>query len=372
MTDPILPVEVILGTYEQFLVGYQLKADQNNKWKFEQSFTDHAHSGSIRAVAASSDLIASGGTDEVVRIFSAKKRVDVGTLFQHQGTITHIAFFQDTHMFTSSADGTICVWDTRNWECLKTLRGHKGSVLSFSVHPSGKMLLSVSKDKTLRTWNLIKGRLAYITNLKKVAHLVTWSPQGTHFLIAIDDHVDVYNVAIGGVVKTFKFEEGKRINCMEFLSDHILAVSGDSEFIQFFDLETESNSSITRFRAHNNRVKSLFSTFNRVNGSNSEAENRETYLFSVSSDCFVKLWKVNEVDEEPTLICSVDSTCRPTAFAVLIPKGEENIFSESRETALKVRAISPSSIGTVKRKSAGVETKTRKKKLAKYSSQNNE
>lgn len=43
----------------------------------------------------------------------------------------------------------------------------RNSVNCISIHPSGKMALSVSKDKTLRTWNLIKGRSAYVTNMKK-------------------------------------------------------------------------------------------------------------------------------------------------------------------------------------------------------------
>lgn len=167
-------------------------------------------------MAASSELIASGGTDEVVRIFSGKKRADVGTLVQQQGTISCIQFHEDSHMFTGSEDGTICVWDTRNWECLKTLRGHKSAVLAISIHPSGKMLLSVSRDRTLRTWNLIKGRCAYITNLKTVAHSVFWSPNGRDFVVAVDDRMDVYNIASGGVVNSFRF--GKRISSVAFLS----------------------------------------------------------------------------------------------------------------------------------------------------------
>lgn len=38
-------------------------------------------------------------------------------------------------------------------------------VTCLAVHPSGKMALSVGKDHTLRTWNLVKGRPAYTTNL---------------------------------------------------------------------------------------------------------------------------------------------------------------------------------------------------------------
>lgn len=41
------------------------------------------------------------------------------------------------------------------------------AVTSLSVHPSGKLALSVGHDGTLRTWNLVKGRQAYATNLGK-------------------------------------------------------------------------------------------------------------------------------------------------------------------------------------------------------------
>ena len=44
-----------------------------------------------------------------------------------------------------------------------------------AVHPSGKLALSVSKDKSLRTWNLIKGRKAYITNIKTGVYLYLFS-----------------------------------------------------------------------------------------------------------------------------------------------------------------------------------------------------
>jgi WD40 repeat protein len=43
----------------------------------------------------------------------------------------------------------------------------RGPVLSLSVHPSGKLALTVGQDKTLRTWNLITGKSAYISNIKR-------------------------------------------------------------------------------------------------------------------------------------------------------------------------------------------------------------
>ena len=40
-------------------------------------------------------------------------------------------------------------------------------VLSVSVHPSGKLALSVSQNK-MRTWNLLTGKCAYVTSIKSM------------------------------------------------------------------------------------------------------------------------------------------------------------------------------------------------------------
>lgn len=167
-------------------------------------------------MASSKEFVASGGADEVVRLFSLKKRHEVGSLVQQEGTITDIEFHENSHLFTGSEDGTICVWDTRSWECLKTLRGHKKAITSISVHPSAKLLLSVSKDKSLRTWNMVKGRAAYVTNLHVVADIVQWAPNGINFLVVVDKRVDIYEVAVGGISHSFEFE--KRINSIAFLT----------------------------------------------------------------------------------------------------------------------------------------------------------
>ena len=43
----------------------------------------------------------------------------------------------------------------------------RSAVNSVSVHPSGKLALTVGTDRSLHTWNLITGRSAYITNIKQ-------------------------------------------------------------------------------------------------------------------------------------------------------------------------------------------------------------
>lgn len=62
--------------------------------------------------------------------------------------------------------------------CYKLTVVFQGGVVDISIHPSGKLALSIAKDKKLITWNLVKGRSAYVTNIKEIATVVEWSPSG--------------------------------------------------------------------------------------------------------------------------------------------------------------------------------------------------
>lgn len=118
-------------------------------------------------------------------------------------------------MFSGSDDGNVCVWNTRTWECEKTLKAHTGGVTAISIHPSGKLALTVGKDRAMKTWNLIKGRTAYVTNIKAVADDVIWSPDGTHYAVAMTQHVHIYEVKSAGVKHKVDFKKG--INFVIFL-----------------------------------------------------------------------------------------------------------------------------------------------------------
>ena len=50
--------------------------------------------------------------------------------------------------------------------CTCILFFFRGPVYSVSIHPTGKMAISVGKDKTLRIWDLMTGKCAYVTNTK--------------------------------------------------------------------------------------------------------------------------------------------------------------------------------------------------------------
>jgi len=63
-----------------------------------------------------------------------------------------------------------------------------------AVHPSGKMCFSVARDKTLRMWYLVKGRIAFIRRLEKEASLVLISQKGSRYALGFGNEVSVFNI----------------------------------------------------------------------------------------------------------------------------------------------------------------------------------
>ncbi len=88
------------------------------------------------------------------------------------GAVTALAFFapsaasgpgsEATHLLSAASDGSLSVWAADpGWECLKSLKGHRGEVTGLSMHPSGRIGLTCGRDSTIRLWNLVKGRCAH-------------------------------------------------------------------------------------------------------------------------------------------------------------------------------------------------------------------
>ncbi|XP_076319996.1 p21-activated protein kinase-interacting protein 1-like isoform X2 [Tachypleus tridentatus] len=303
-------IEVIVGTYEEFLLGFKLCFSPSSKTSYglHPSFTYHGHTASVRSLASCAKYLASGSADETIRLFNMKTHQEVGKLIQHDGTVNCLEFLDSSHLISGSEDGTICVWTTSNWQCVKTLRGHKDGVISLSAHPTGKLLLSVAKDKTLRTWNLIKGRSAYVTNIKAVGEFVLWSPDGSRFLVSLKNRIDVYNLKTAGIVHSINF--GRQASCASFVNDHVVVVGGKSNKLELHDITKKCV--LQMFEAHKNRIKGLFCV--RKFGT----KQSNSLVLSTSSDGFIKVWKFesNKLDEQPSLLMEFDTTCRPTCLSV--------------------------------------------------------
>ncbi|XP_042570852.1 p21-activated protein kinase-interacting protein 1-like [Cyprinus carpio] len=128
----------------------------NREWAIEFKLTHHAHTASLASVSSSDQFIATGSKDETIQLYDMNKKTEHGALLHHNGTrVSCLEFYGMSHLLSGGQDGLICVWSTKKWECLKSFKAHKGHVTSLSVHPSGKLVLSVGTDKTLQQNTLL-------------------------------------------------------------------------------------------------------------------------------------------------------------------------------------------------------------------------
>lgn len=61
------------------------------------------------------------------------------------------------------------LWDFTIYQCIKTLTGHDHNVSSVAFLPSGDFLVSASRDKTIKMWEVSTG---YDDRFSQCSHVV--------------------------------------------------------------------------------------------------------------------------------------------------------------------------------------------------------
>src|SRR5271155_2351362 len=80
------------------------------------------------------------------------------TLEGHSDWVEAVAFSQDGKLLASvSRDRTVRLWDPATGTALQTLAGHSALVMAVAFLQDGKLLASVSQDDTVRLWDLATG-----------------------------------------------------------------------------------------------------------------------------------------------------------------------------------------------------------------------
>lgn len=230
---------IIVGSYEHSLLCVSVTipldqegedSDSKKQAHFHPIFHFSAHSLSIRSMDIAKRYLVTGSNDEHIRIYDLQKRKELGTLLQHQGSITKLLFSNEvddenhdkekdernedadsnlgeskedvylTHkrgkwLLSASEDGTILIWRTKDWEKFGVLKGHKGAVEDIAIHPSGRVAISVGADSTVRLWNLMTAKKASSMFLRgaltrgQTAQFIQFDSTGEFFVIGFRDRI---------------------------------------------------------------------------------------------------------------------------------------------------------------------------------------
>ncbi|KAJ8970211.1 hypothetical protein NQ314_001358 [Rhamnusium bicolor] len=320
--------EIIAGTYEEFLLGYNFNVKQS---EIVQSFAAHDHSSSIRSLCISGHYLATGAADDRIIIYDLKSRKEHCMLTHHDATVTCLQFTNNhSHILSGSSDGVLAIVRVGNWQVEKVWdKAHKGSaILDIAVHSSGKLALTLGSDCTLRTWNLVKGRQAYAINLNskckdaKSLDKIVWAKDDIRFVLSGGKYTEIWSIEMGGVLKVVKHEE-RVSSCIWFSDEEILVGYEDGQIalVQINDLTKSIQ------KAHDGRVKVL-ALYNN-------------WVVSGSSTGEIKVW-----NKELKELTKQNSGCRITCLgiATLAKIKEEKIVETAPEETVSSTVIKKSSV----------------------------
>jgi hypothetical protein len=125
-----------------------------NEHKYLDSF--------VTAIKAGNILRAQNTTNpEVIKALqeALAHQTEQNRLIGHQDWVWSVALSRDGKTLVSgSRDKTIKVWDLATGKELRTLKGHQDLVRSVALSSDGKTLVSGSGDKTIKVWDLYLAR----------------------------------------------------------------------------------------------------------------------------------------------------------------------------------------------------------------------
>ncbi|KAL8985951.1 MAG: hypothetical protein Q9205_000461 [Flavoplaca limonia] len=270
-------LQIIAGTYERVLHGisaiipYHPDGEDNMDLgvDFADTFLFNAHASAIRCLALSpagkSDkvILASGSSDQTINVYHISasrpspnngrgkslpslagrnivenpRNKELGCLQHHAASVNALKFPTRSKLLSAADDSTIGVARTRDWTVLSSIRvpipkahgrpsgdtaplgGTPAGVNDFAIHPSMKLMVSVSKgERCMRLWNLLTGKKAGVLNFDKTllqavgegrwgrgeGFKVEWNSQGEEFVVSFERAAVVFGLDSKprGVVRT--------------------------------------------------------------------------------------------------------------------------------------------------------------------------
>ena len=183
----------------------------------------------VKSLAATGPFLCSGGADDLIHLYDLKHGKDLGFLVNPGvGAITAMSFytpvgaFRPTHLLAGCHDGSVTVWSVADgWQCMKTLRGHRGEVYSVAVHGTGVLALSTSHDGTLQLWDIDDRVINASRSFPK-----TGAPHSkNNDLMSGDKNDDEEVVDVSNVLTSLKFAPQGDILAVGFANGHIKLLS---------------------------------------------------------------------------------------------------------------------------------------------------
>jgi WD40 repeat protein len=129
----------------------------------------------------------------------------VRTLEGHSNGLNALAITPDgARVLSASKDKSIKIWDVETGQELQTLKGHYQAVNHVILTPDAKHLISASDDNTIKIWHLETAKLIRtLTGHWKAVNAIAISPDQRYVVSASDDNtLKIWDLETGRPLKT--------------------------------------------------------------------------------------------------------------------------------------------------------------------------
>lgn len=214
-------------------------------WDLESGLRIRRHTGHEDVVNCidlsrrGQDLLISGSDDGTVGIWDPRQKNAVDYL-ETDYPVTAVALAEAGHeLYSGGVDNVIKVWDARKMQVSYSVAGHNDIITSLEVSPDGQSLLSNSMDSTVRTWDIRPfastdrslhtfdgAPSGYEKNLVRAS----WSPRGDKICAGAGDRtVVVWETRNGRLLYKLPGHKGA-VNDVRFSpSEETIIVSGSTD-----------------------------------------------------------------------------------------------------------------------------------------------
>jgi platelet-activating factor acetylhydrolase IB subunit alpha len=135
-------------------------------------------------------LLASCSSDLTIKLWDPQNDYsNIRTLTGHDHTISSVRFTPSgTHLISASRDKTIRIWEVKTGYSIRTIRGHSEWVKSIAPSPDGLYILSGGIDQSARlsTFMTGEGRLLFVGHDHVIEHVVFAPPTSYRYLCALE------------------------------------------------------------------------------------------------------------------------------------------------------------------------------------------
>nr|XP_020653570.1 katanin p80 WD40 repeat-containing subunit B1 [Pogona vitticeps]XP_020653571.1 katanin p80 WD40 repeat-containing subunit B1 [Pogona vitticeps] len=209
-------------------------------WKLQEITAHSSNVASLVLGKSSGRLLATGGDDCRVNIWSVNKPNCIMSLTGHTTPVESVKINTNEELIVAgSQSGSIRIWDLEAAKILRTLMGHKANICSLDFHPFGGFVASGSMDTNIKLWDVRrKGCVFRYKGHTQAVRCLRFSPDGKWLASSSDDHtVKLWDLAAGKIMFEFTGHTGP-VNVVEFHPNEYLLASGSSDrTVRFWDLE---------------------------------------------------------------------------------------------------------------------------------------